>query len=183
VEATIGTIAAVGITGAITSLVQIWRDRQKAKVDFRDAQRRHQWDMEDRAARNLQVLGAIADNTEVSNKAFAVANNVNQKLLSMDAKLAVAIPDTAAILSEMMQVTGQVSQADIARVLVAIQRNAATLETYAHKSVHDINGALAVLQAEARKREIDDIVKPDEVVNVQEPARQKEPPGHPGAPA
>lgn len=62
---------------------------EKQKMERESLER--QWDREDRISRNEKVLSRIAENTEVSVKAFNEANNVNEKLLRVheDVKSAV----------------------------------------------------------------------------------------------
>lgn len=135
-----------GIVGGFATLQQlmlIHRERQKAKR----AKEQHEWDMADRAAKIEHVLDEIKRNTEISQTAFEVGNNLNQKLLKMDEKLAVAIPDTANILETMLGSAGTVPASDIARVLVEMKKSADALEGYAHKSVHRLNNMLTRIYA------------------------------------
>jgi hypothetical protein len=159
IEYLIGLLA----LGTLQQFAGIWKDRQNRKTTKAEAEEARTLAKDEADARSHQVVAAvntaqdhlgaaIAENTKVSVDAFEVGNNVNQKLLAMDAKLAVAIPETAAILTEMMQSGSQVSQADIARVLVAIQRKAMADEKYMHDSVHAINNLIAVMQADAKKK-------------------------------
>ncbi len=136
------TAVAVGSSTVITVILNIWRDRGRARVS---AQARL-WDAQDRAEKNAKVMQELERNTKVSVDAFRVGNNLNEKLLNMDQKLAVAIPETERILSEMLAINSNVSPADIARVLVDMKRNADSLERYAHHSVHRLNNMIQKIQ-------------------------------------
>jgi len=145
------TIAAVTAGTLVTAALKVWSDRQATKL----AVRRHEWEVKDREKQNDKVLDAIADNTKISADAFEAGNNFNQKLLKIDQKLSAVIPDSETVITQMMAVSANVSQADIASVLVELQRNAQVQERYAHENVHRINNILARIQAAMLKAAMD----------------------------
>ena len=124
------------------------RDKRLATL----AKAQHEWENSDRQEKSNLVMGAIRENTAISTHAVTVGQQVDQKLAVLDVKIdaaAAARPNSEAILAKMMTAGEAVAPAEIAQVLDEMRVNMATLESYAHNSVHRINNVLAIMQAAA----------------------------------
>lgn len=165
----LNTIVVVGIGAAVQLIQKILSDRSKATA----LKVQHDWDAEDREAKNQAVLGAIearageiradvADNTKISTEAVEVNNHVHEKLAAIEEKVAAVLPSTATILANMLKVNSAVwgiegafvSPADVGRVLVEMRQQLTDLEKYAHDSVHRLNNIIAAMQAKERIAEL-----------------------------
>jgi hypothetical protein len=77
------TILAVAVSTAVSQLVNVYRDRQRRKLEVRN----RQWDVEDRQAKAAEVLSEIQKNTDISVNAFNQANSVNTKFIKIHQRI------------------------------------------------------------------------------------------------
>ena len=79
----------------VTALLQVYRDRAKAKLE----ERNRAWDLEDRQEKAATVLHETKKNTEISQNAFHEANQTNLKISATHDRIDGVVKDTKKALS------------------------------------------------------------------------------------
>jgi hypothetical protein len=109
-------IISIAVTG-ILSLASSWQKSHQLAAELTrkaEEETRHRaWDVEDRAARQAEMVAKIDANTEISVKAFDVANNVNEKIATVAAST---------------KATGELSMLEISKAIAEMAREIANIK-------------------------------------------------------